>query len=256
LTSVEGSCAVGLAILICLVLASAAALVITDRARKEHKPERPDAPALDYVNTFISTLYMVLLALVVVVQWQNVNEINTDVRTEAYTLSTLMETSARMPSAEAAIVRASAVDYAQGVLRAEWPPPTSTGANTVTKALDTGQAAVTHPVDPGAQLGTIEDQAIGEFQSLQQARADRLGVGNENIPAVLIIALGVLSLITVLTPLALGLRSDALAFSGLVISTVLVCLSFWFVLDLQTLYSGLIHVDSTPLSRFLAAQAM
>jgi hypothetical protein len=244
-----------LAILICLVLASAAALVITDRARKEHKPERPDAPALDYVNTFISTLYMVLLALVVVVQWQNVDEINTDVRTEAYTLSTLLQTSERLPSAEAAIVRASAVDYAQSVLHTEWPAPESTGSTTVTKALDTGQAAVTHPVDPDAQLGTIEDQAIGEFQGLQQARADRLGVGDEDIPSVLILALGVLSLVTVLTPLALGLRSDALAFSGLVISTLLVCLSFWLVLDLQTLYSGLIHVDSTPLSRFLSAQA-
>ena len=53
---------------------------------------------------------------------------------------------------------------------------------------------------------------------------------------------------------ALGLRSDALAFSGLVISTLLVCLAFWLVLDLQTLYSGLIHVDSTPLSRFLSTQ--
>ncbi len=245
----------GLAILICLVLASAAALVITDRARKEHKPERPDAPALDYVNTFISTLYMVLLALVVVVQWQNVNEINTDVRTEAYTLSALLQTSERLPSAEAAIVRASAVDYAQSVLHTEWPAPESTGSTTVTKVLDTGQAAVTHPVDPDAQLGTIEDQAIGEFQALQQARADRLGVGDEDIPSVLILALGVLSLVTVLTPLALGLRSDALAFSGLVISTLLVCLSFWLVLDLQTLYGGLIHVDSTPLSRFLSAQA-
>jgi hydrogenase-4 membrane subunit HyfE len=247
---------VGLAILIGLVVASAAALVITDRARKEHKAERPDAPALNYVNTFISTLYMVLLALVVVVQWQNVDEVNTDVRTEAYTLSTLVQTSERMPSNEAAIVRASVVDYAQGVLHQEWPPPASTGSTVVTTALNTGQAAVTHPVDPSAQLGTIEDQAIGEFESLQQARADRLGVGNQDIPSVLIIALGVLSLITVLTPLALGLRSDALAFSGLVISTLLVCLAFWLVLDLQTLYSGLIHVDSTPLSRFLTTQAV
>jgi hypothetical protein len=40
---------VGLAVLICLVLASGAALVITDRARKEHKPARKDGPALNSV---------------------------------------------------------------------------------------------------------------------------------------------------------------------------------------------------------------
>jgi hypothetical protein len=242
---------VGLAVLICLALASAAALVITDRARKEHKPERADAPALNYVNTFISTLYMVLLALVVVVQWQNVDEVNSDVRTEAYTLTALVQTASRMPTAEAAIVRASAVDYAHGVLHGEWPPPNAYGSDLVTKALGSGQAAVTHPVATDVQLGTIEDQAIGEYESLQQARVDRLAIGNQGIPPILIIALGILSLITVLTPLALGLRADVLAFSGLVISTMLVCLAFWLVLDLQTLYNGLIHADPSPLSRFL-----
>lgn len=34
----------GLAVLICLVLATAAALLITDHVRKERRPERPDAP--------------------------------------------------------------------------------------------------------------------------------------------------------------------------------------------------------------------
>ena len=244
----------GLPVLICLVLASSAALVITDRARKGHKPERKDAPALDYVNTFISTLYMVLLALVVVVQWQNVDEVNADVRTEAYTLTALVQTASRMPTAEAAIVRASTVEYAQGVLHEEWPPPNAYGSDVVTKALSSGQNAVTHTVDPDVQLGTIEDQAIGEYESLQQARVDRLAVGSQGIPPILIIALGALSLIAVLTPLALGLRADALAFSGLVISTALVCLAFWLVLDLQTLYNGLIHADSTPLGRFLTGQ--
>jgi hypothetical protein len=245
---------VGLAVLIFLVLASGAALVITDRARKEHRPERKDAAALNYVNTFISTLYMVLLALVVVIQWQNVDEVNADVHTEAYTLTALVQTASRMPADEAAAVRTSAVDYAQGVLRNEWPAPNDYGSDVVTKALGSGQTAVTHPVDVDVQLGTIEDQAIGEYESLQQARVDRLSVGNQGVPEILLIALGALSLVTVLTPLALGMRADALAFSGLVISTVLVCLAFWLVLDLQTLYNGLIHADSSPLSRFLIDQ--
>ena len=81
----------GIAVLVCLVLASVVALAITDRLRKrkEHKPEREDGSALDYVNTFISTLYVVLLALIVVVQWQNVDQINSDVGSEASTLTAL-----------------------------------------------------------------------------------------------------------------------------------------------------------------------
>jgi hypothetical protein len=243
----------GIAILVCLVLASVAALVVTDRVRKEHKPERPDAPALDYVNTFISTLYMVLLALIVVVQWQNVDQINSDVQNEATTLTALVQTAQRMPGPESVTVRDSAVDYAKAVLAHEWPPPSNAGGDAVAQVLDTGEAAVTHPVALSTSLGTIEDQAISEYQSLAASRADRVTASGSQTSPILLIALGVLGFVTILTPLVLGLRADAIAFGGLTISTLLVCLSFWFVLDLNSLYHGLIHADSTPLNQFLAA---
>lgn len=244
----------GLVLLICLVLAAVAALLVTDRLRKEGREgERPDATALDYVNTFISTLYMVLLALVVVVQWQNVDQISANVQSEASTLTVLVQTADRMPAAEGATVRASAIDYAKAVLAHEWPPPADTANDAAAQALDAGQKAVTHPVADDTQLGTIEDQAISEYQSLAQTRADRLAASSSETSPVLLLALGVLSIITVLTPLVLGLRADAIAFTGLAVSTLLVCLSFWFVIDLNSAYNGLIHADPTPLSQFLAA---
>jgi len=246
----------GIAVLVCLVLASVVALAITDRLRKrkaEHKPEREDGSALDYVNTFISTLYIVLLALIVVVQWQNVDEINSDVHSEASTLTALIQTADRMPGREAVTVHDSAIDYAKAVLAHEWPPPTDPTGDAAAKALNSGEAAVTHPVALNTSLGTIEDQAIGEYQTLAETRADRLSVSTSQTSPILLIALGVLSLITVLTPLALGLRADSIAFVGLLVSTLLVCLSFWLVIDLNSLYHGVIHADSTPLSQFLAA---
>jgi Protein of unknown function (DUF4239) len=243
----------GIVILVCLVLASVAALVVTDRVRKEHKPERPDASALDYVNAFISTLYMVLLALIVVVQWQNVDEINSDVQSEATTLTALVQTSDRMSGPEAVTVRDSATDYAKAVLAHEWPPPADTTGDAVAQVLNTGEAAVTHPVAASTSLGTIEDQAISEYQALAASRADRVSASGAQTSPILLVALGVLGFVTILTPLVLGLRADAIAFGGLAVSTLLVCLSFWFVLDLNSLYHGLIHTDSGPLSQFLAA---
>lgn len=243
----------GIALLVVLVLAAVATLLVVEKVRKERKPERKDASALDYVNTFISTLYMVLLALVVVVQWQNVDQINSDLRTESTTLTALVQTAQRMPAAEGAVVRQSAIDYADAVLAHEWPPPSDAVDDAAARAIDTGQAAVTHPVAAGDSLGTIEDQAIGEYQALAAARDDRLAASNSETSPILIVALGILSLITILTPLALGLRADALAFTGLAVTTLLVCLSFWFVLDLDSLYHGLIHTDATPLHQFLSA---
>jgi hypothetical protein len=243
----------GIAVLVVLVLAAITALAITEKVRKEHKPERKDASALDYVNAFISTLYMVLLALVVVVQWQNVDQINSDVRTESTALTALVQTAQRMPAAEGATVRASAIYYANAVLAHEWPAPANSQGDAAAQALNTGQAAVTHPVAANTSLGTIEDQAIGEYQAIAAARSDRLAASSSGTSPVLLVALGVLSFITILTPLALGLRADAIAFAGLAVSTLLVCLSFWFVLDLDSLYHGLIHTDATPLHQFLSA---
>jgi hypothetical protein len=248
-----------LAVLICLVLASVAALLVIDllrRRRRERGPdsERPDASALDYVNSFISTLYMVLLALIVVVQWQNVDQINADVRNEATTLTALVQTAQRMPGAEGVTVRDSAIDYARGVIAQEWPPPSGTGdQDAAAEALDAGQAAVTHPVSLDTSLGTIEDQAIEQYQTLEQTRADRMAASTAQTSPVLIFALGALSFITVVTPLVLGLRADAIAFGGLVLTTALVCLSFWFTMDLNTLFHGVVHADAGPLRQFLAA---
>jgi heme/copper-type cytochrome/quinol oxidase subunit 2 len=200
----------GIAVLVCLVLASVVALAITDRLRKrkeERKSEREDGSALDYVNTFISTLYVVLLALIVVVQWQNVDQINSDVGSEASTLSALVQTADRMPGHEGVVVHDSAIDYAKAVLAHEWPPPSDASGDAAAKALDTGEAAVTHPVGLQTSLGTIEDQAIGEYQALAETRADRLTVSSSQTSPILLVALGVLSLITVLTPLATSTRS-------------------------------------------------
>jgi hypothetical protein len=115
------------------------------------------------------------------------------------------------------------------------------------------QAAVTHPVALDTSLGTIEDQAIGQYQTLAQTRADRLAASTARTSPALMIALGALSFITIVTPLLLGLRADVIAFSGLVLTSTLVCLSFWFVIDLNTLFHGLIRADSGPLTAFLAA---
>lgn len=243
----------GLAVLILVVLASAGGLLLTEHLHKQHRAERKDIEALKYVNTFVATLYMVLLTLIVVRGWQSVDQINADVRNEASTLTALVQTADRIPGVEGATVHNSAIDYAQDVLSSEWPPRTDSTGDAAAKALDAGQGAVTHPVALRTPLDTVEDQAISEYQTLTATRADRIAASVSETSPALLIALGGLSIIMVLTPLALGLRTDAVAFTGFGVSTLLVCLSFWLVLDLHTLYHGLIHANSGPLSRFLSA---
>jgi Protein of unknown function (DUF4239) len=243
--------AVGIIILICLVVAAAAVLVVVDRRRGEESlNEREDSPAVSYINSFIGTLYMVLLALVVVVAWQNTSDVSGDVRTEAAGLQALVQTADRMPATEREPLIKAAHEYATSVLNTEWPPKAGTDVNTnapAARILATARAAVSKPAVAGASAGTIEDVAISEINQVADARDDRLAKSGSSVPTMLLIALGALSLLTIATPLALGLRADPVAFTGLVITTALVILAFWFVLVLQSPYHGLIHASQQPL---------
>ena len=247
----------GLSILIGLVVVAVAVLVLLDRRRKDERVEREDAQAVEYINLLIGTMYIVLLSLVVVVMWQNVSDVSGDVRTEAAGLQSLAQTAQRLPAAEGRPLLKATHEYAATVLNSEWPPkPGSDNAADenapAARILAEARAAVTHPVASGATAGTIEDQAIGEINAVAEARDDRLAKSGASIPTVLLIALAVLSLITIATPLALGLRADALAFAGFVVTTALVCLAFWFVVELQSPFHGLIHASPQPLRDALA----
>jgi hypothetical protein len=231
---------VGLAILIVLITIAVALLIITDRRRMrgEGRIEREDGPAVEYINVFIGTLYMVLLSLIVVLMWQNVSDVGGDVRAEAAGLQAMVQTAQRLPGAEGV------------VLTTEWPPKAGTDSTTDAPAqhiLDEARAAVSRPVAAGTSAGTIEDQALSEIQSVSDARDDRLAKSSGSVPTFLLIALAVLSLITIATPLTLGLRADAVAFTGFAVTTALVCLAFWLVVELQSPYHGLIHASAQPL---------
>lgn len=250
----------GLAILIALVVSAVAVLVLLDRRRKDARVEREDASAVEYINLFIGTLYMVLLSLIVVLPWQNVSDVSSDVRAEASGLQALVQTAQRLPATEGEPLLKAAHGYAATVLNSEWPPKPGTGNGAdenapAARILADARAAVTHPVAAGATAGTVEDQAIAQINTVADARDDRLAKSGAGIPDVLLIALAVLSLITIATPLALGLRADALAFAGFVVTTALVCLAFWFVVELQSPFHGLIHASPQPLRDMLAASA-
>jgi len=247
---------VGLAILLVLIAVAVALLIIIDKRRKNERAKRDDGPALEYINVFIGTLYMVLLSLIVVLMWQNVSDVSGDVRAEAANLNALIQTAQRMPPSEGAPLLDAAHRYAASVLDTEWPPKAGTDTNSTAPAqqvLERARDAVSHPVTVGASAGTIEDQAISEINAVADARDDRLAKSSGGVPTFLLIALAVLSLITIATPLTLGLRADALAFAGFVVTTALVCLAFWLVVELQSPYHGLIHASAQPLREIVAA---
>lgn len=203
--------------------------------------------AADYVAMFMVTMYTVLLAFIVVVLWQRLDDVNADVRTEGQDLTQLIWAAQRLPAADRAAMRSAVSDYTTAVLDREWPPGglAATGGSAFAVTSLRGYLATTFSLD---QQTTLRDQELAVLDDLTAARADRIGkTVSSAYPGILTVALVLLSAATVLTPFLLGPRAEPLSVLGIAVTVVVVAAALALVIDLQGEYSGVFGVSRVPL---------
>jgi hypothetical protein len=237
---------------IALTLLGVAALVagailvrrrLTARSGGENRAEA----AADYVATFMVTMYTVLVAFIVVVLWQRLDDINADVRSEGQDLTQLVWAAQRLPAADRIVLRGAATDYASAVLGREWPPGNLAAADGSASAITAvrGHLATAFSLD---EQTTLRDQELAVVDDLAASRADRVSKSlSSSYPGILTIALVLLSVATVLTPFLLGPRVEPLSVLGIVVTVVVVGSALALVLDLQSAFGGPFSVSRVPL---------
>ena len=235
-----------------LTLLGAAALVagailvrrrITARGGENDRAEA----AADYVATFMVTMYTVLVAFIVVVLWQRLDDINADLRTEGQDLTQLVWEAQRLPAADRVVLRGAVTDYATAVLDREWPPRNLSAADGSAAAITTvrDHLATSFSLD---EQTTLRDQELAVVDDLAVSRADRVSKSlSSSYPRILTVALVLLSVATVLTPFLLGPRVEPLSVLGIVVTIVVVCSALALVLDLQSAFGGPFSVSRVPL---------
>jgi hypothetical protein len=233
--------------LLAFFVAVVAAVLLLPLRRKvlrgeRHKP-RHDAAA-DYVSVFVSAVYLILLAFVVVVLWQRVDDVNADARAEATDLTQLVWLAHRLPAADHAALRAAVHDYTTAVLTYEFPP----GAHTdvATADLDHAREYLATPVTL-SQAGTMRDAALSDLNDIQANRDDRLAKSDLGLSGLLLAALVVLSVAALLIPYLLGPKVDAHSVLGLLLTAAVVVAGLLLVWDLMNMYGGMFRVDPAPL---------
>jgi hypothetical protein len=230
-----------------LILVAGAVLVrrrMQARSGSEH--DRAEAAA-DYVAMFMVTMYTVLLAFIVVILWQRIDDLNTDVRTEGQDLTQLVWNAQRLPAADRAALRAGVTAYTAAVLGHEWPPAdlAATGGSAFAIAGLRAHLATSFSLD---EQTTLRDQELAVLDDLSAARADRVGKSlSGSYPGVLTVALVLLSAATVLTPFLLGPRAEPLSILGIGVTIVVVACALALVLDLQSAFGGAFSVSRVAL---------
>lgn len=226
-------------------------IVTTPAARTEERtrrgPHRRSEAAADYVAMFTVAMYTVLLAFIVVILWQRLDDINSDVRSESQDLTQIVWSAQRLPAADRAAMRSAVTDYTAAVLDREWPPAdlAATNGSAAAVARLRGHLATAFSLD---EQTTLRDQELAVVDDLTAARADRIGKTlASTYPQILTVALVLLSAATVLTPFLLGLRAEPLSVLGIAVTFAVVVAALVLVVDMQGDYGGAFAVSRVPL---------
>ncbi|MFL6075861.1 MAG: DUF4239 domain-containing protein [Mycobacteriales bacterium] len=232
---------------IVIVLAAAVATAVVAILLGRRRAAGESGGGVDFVNAALAAVYLVLLAFNVVVCWERIDGLNGDIRTEAGDVRALAGLTGDLPAPVGDQVRADATDYAHAVLDREWPatgePLNAAAAIPIVKAR---QALATVPGEdtPAAKA---RDQASDVLDDLTETRQDRITSSAHGLPWILNAVLALLTVVQLVTPLALGLRRGLVGALLAGVNTAVVVAGLLFVLDLNTPYSGVQAVDRTPL---------
>ena len=207
-----------------------------------------DAEVSSQMLGVVASLFGLLLAFVVVIEFQAFTAAGDNVGTEADDLAAIIRDSRVFDEPGGTIVRSAIGDYVRVVVDEEWPlmrdgkesPAAWRGIDGVFSAMQDYT-----PVTP-SQVAFYDD-SVRRLNAVLDARRDRLGASDGNDLPALIAALILVGAIVILGYATLvGSTSSAFHAVGAGAIAVIVGFSLVVLVTLQFPFSGGLAVDSTP----------
>ena len=199
-----------------------------------------------FVYATLGAAYAVLLSFMVVVSWNRFQEAQQTTSKEALTLATLFHLAAGFDNATRTEIQTTLLAYTQTVIAEEWP------------AMDRGMVS-DHAWSLSDQLwddylhasptaqGTAEYQhSLSQMETFYALRGARTLQSTSSLPSTIQIVLVGGASITVGFTYLFGVR-NALAHAVMTAAlTAIIAGSLYLIFDLDTPYSGPLHVDPVP----------
>jgi Protein of unknown function (DUF4239) len=207
-----------------------------------------DAEVSSQVLGVVASLFGLLLAFVVVIEFQAFSAAEDNVAVEADGLAAIVRDSRVFDEPAASNVQASVGRYVHAVVEQEWPLMRDGKESTVAWADIDGifDAMQSYRPETSAQRSFYDD-SVRHLNAVLEARRDRLGASGGNDLPSLIAALIVVGTIVILGYATLvGSTSSAFHAIGAGAIAVVVGFSIVVLLTLQFPFSGGLAVDSRP----------
>jgi len=201
-----------------------------------------------------ATIYAILIAFVIVDEYTQLRDTQSQVSDKAASLSIVFENSRAFPKADGDRIRTETIEYAEAVVEHGFPhlEETDTPDRATDRAVERLFAAVqaTEPTTESQRIAY--DATVRGLDSVVATRADLIDSAGATIPTALfwllvVIGLTVMSVATLLD--TRHRRSHLFMLSAL---ALVIWLTLALVVSMDYPYGGLIRVTDTPIREFIA----
>jgi Protein of unknown function (DUF4239) len=152
-----------------------------------------------FIIGIVGTIYAVLLAFIVIVEWEKHSQASTIVATEANVLGDLSRMAERLSAEQRKAVLTELVDYSQSVADDEWPLLAKGDSSDKTSTL-LNQLWKNYVIDQNPQTpveAALYSESLRRVNDLSDSRRLRINASRDSLPQILWILLiggGVLTL--------------------------------------------------------------
>ena len=206
-----------------------------------------DAEVSSQVLGVVASLFGLLLAFVIVIEFQNFGSAQDNVSKEADSLAAIVRDTNAFPPAQGALVRRAIGTYLSEVVNNEWPALRLGHESTqATMDVDGIYAAFQQLRPTTPQSTAFYNDSVRQLNEALIARRGRLSAADGGLPALILALIAVGSLIILGYVLLVGSRSFWFHAIGVCSISIIIVLSLVVLVDLSYPFSGDLVVSPSP----------
>ena len=214
-----------------------------------------DAEVSSQMLGVVASLFGLLLAFVIVIEYQNFGSAQDNVGQEADSLAAITRDSDVLPSAQGARVRSAIGTYVRAVVTDEWPKlregrQSARASDDVSRIYAALEAA--KPTSP--QATAFYEDSVRQLNEALIARRDRLSTASGGIASLVLALILVGAFVILVYVMLVGSRSFWFHLIGACSIAIVVVLSLVVLVDLSYPFSGSLAVSSDPFKAGVLAQ--
>jgi hypothetical protein len=227
---------------VCATVAVIVARIIADRGSK------PEDVTIGFLGPSLAALYLLVLAVALATEWQNIGDAHQAASTEASAVRQLYWSAAGLSPATAAGLQQRVRTYATTVVDHDWPQMRRGRLDDVSQETLAGMNKYVLRLNPNTDASTnAQLDALSQLGTLVTTRSQREDDAAQKLPIGLIAGVIATSLVVAAFPFVCGISSAPASVGLAAVQAALVGISVVVVFQLNHAYSGPLAVSPTPM---------